>query len=77
MLDIEGRMLHLYQTVETLLCPSIQGFEDYHNQPYYWAEATGLMYVLKEVSTGNWAHVEDIDDARDVLQGMEAFVQSL
>lgn len=70
-LSPEERMLYLYTTVETMLCPSISAFEEEMEKPYFWAEATGMMYVLSEVSRSNFAHIEDVQDAEAVLEYME------
>lgn len=73
----EDRMLYLYTTVETMLCPSITAYEGEMNRPYFWAESTGMMSVLSEVSRCSFAHVEDVEDAKDVLEFMEVNLGSV
>lgn len=70
-------MLYLYKTVETLLCPGITVFEEYMERPYFWSEDTGMMSVLSEVSRRSFAHIEDADDAVDVLEDMEVSLGTL
>jgi hypothetical protein len=76
-LSLDDRMLYLYQTVETLLCPTIAACAEYGDTPFFWSETTGMMYVLSAVSTCSFEHVENVDDANEVLTSMEAFLSTL
>ncbi len=73
----DDTMLYLYQTVETLLCPSITAFEEEQDRPYFWAEATGMMYVLSEVSRTSFADVETVAEANEILEDMEVHIDTL
>lgn len=76
-LSLDDRMLYLYQVVETLLRPSMEGFVEHQERPYFWSDTTGMMYVLSEVSMCSFDHVEDADTANSVLESMEAYLETL
>jgi hypothetical protein len=70
-------MVRLYKTVETLLCPSMQAYDEHEDKPYFWAESTAMMYVLSEVSNASWAHVEDEEQAAGIVESLEGFLAPL
>lgn len=76
-LSQSDRMLYLYTTVETLLCPGITVFEEYADRPYFWSEDSGMMSILSEVCHSSFEHISDREDADMVLEGMEEFLEKL
>ena len=68
-LDADETTVTLYATVETMLRPTSAVFLEYAGHPYYWAEETGMMYVLREVAQENYLLSEEAPE--DVLLRME------
>ena len=76
-LDIENRMLYLYKTVDTLLCPSMAAFDEHKDGLYFWSETTGMMYILSAVSEASFARMQDKEDAEHIIESLEGYLQPL
>ena len=70
-MDEQARMLYLYRTVETLLRPKLETTLQYKDMPWYWAETTGMMYVLEEANSISLQHAT-VDNASELLEELEA-----
>lgn len=73
----EDCMLYLYRTVDTLLCPSITAFEEEQDKPYFWAENSGMMYVLSEISQRSFEDAQTVEKAQDILEELEVYLETL
>jgi hypothetical protein len=70
-LSFEDRMLHLYQTVETLLNPSAEAIEAHKDDLYFWAKNTGMMSILSRVNSCTFEHAKTPEDVVEIIEELE------
>jgi hypothetical protein len=69
-MDEPARMLYLYRTVETLLRPRLATTLEYQDKHWYWAETTGMMYILEEANSISMENAT-VDNASEYLEELE------
>jgi hypothetical protein len=76
-LDENDLTLRQYVVVETLLQPRADTVLSYMEKPFYWADTTGMMYVLEERGCESYAQVKTQDDALDILEDLKVNIEDV
>lgn len=76
-LDFADRMLHLYQTVETLLNPSADMIAEHADEPYFWARNTGMMSVLSRVNSCTFEGAKTPEDIVEIIEELEVALEHI
>lgn len=73
--DLTENMLYLYKTVETMLRPTIAACVEQGDRPFFWAQATGMMYVLSQVSCRSYEDIQHGYSAEEILWELESSLE--